>query len=85
MQLEQILCITEARIHEYHVTQETGHFKSFYTICGSLVDRALDSSSKGLRFDCHCWSCVAVLGKLLIPYCLCLPSCDGYLVDKNCD
>ena len=27
-------------------------------------------------FDSHAWSYVEVSGKLLIPYCLCLPSCD---------
>ena len=34
--------------------------------CG-LVDRALESRSKGLGFHFHHWSCVEVLGKLLIP------------------
>ena len=31
-----------------------------------LVDRALDSKSKALGFDSHCWSYVKVLDKLLI-------------------
>ena len=26
--------------------------------CGLLLDRALDSRSKGLGLDSHCWSCV---------------------------
>ena len=51
-------------------------------VCGQ-VDMVLDSRSKGLGFDSHCWSCLEVLDKLLIPYCLCLPSTDGYLVDEN--
>ena len=48
--------------------------------CGP-VDRVLDS--EGLGFDSHCWSCVEVLGKLLISYCLCPPSSDGYLVKQK--
>ena len=32
--------------------------------CG-LVDRAIDSRSKGLGFDFHCWSCVEVLANFL--------------------
>ena len=49
-------------------------------ICGQ-VDMPLDSISQCLGFDSYCWSCVEVLGKLLIPYCLCPPSSDGYLVE----
>ena len=45
-----------------------------------LVDRALNSGSKSPGFDFHCWSCVEVLDKLLIPHCLCLPGSNGYLV-----
>ena len=55
--------------------------------CGP-VDRVLDSRSGGLGFDSHCRSCVEVLGKLLIPYCLCPPNSDGYLVERkleNCE
>ena len=44
---------------------------------------ALDPRSKGLVFDSHCWSCVEVSGKLLIPYCLCPLSSDGYLVERK--
>ena len=43
----------------------------------------VDSKSKGLEYDSHCWSCVKVLGKLLIPFCLCLPSSDGYLMEQE--
>ena len=50
--------------------------------CG-LVGSLLDSRSKDLRLSSHCWSCVWVSGKLLILYCLSLPSSDGYLVGKN--
>ena len=50
--------------------------------CG-LVDKTLDSRSKGLGFDSHYWPCVELVGKLLIPFCLCLPSSDGYLVEEN--
>ena len=50
--------------------------------CGP-VDRVLDSRSEGLELDSHCWSCVEVSGKPLIPYRHCPPSSDGYLVDKN--
>ena len=50
--------------------------------CGQ-VDRVLDSISEGLGFDSHCWSCVEVSGKLLIPYCLCPPSSNGYLVESK--
>ena len=48
--------------------------------CGQ-VDRALDLRSEGLAFDSHCWSCVEVSGKLLVPYCLCPPSSNGYQVE----
>ena len=41
----------------------------------------IDSRSKGLEFDSHCWSCVEVLVKLLISYRLCQTSRDGYLVE----
>ena len=49
------------------------------------VDRALDSRSKGLGFDSHCWLCVEVIGKLIIPYCLSLslPSSDGCQVEQE--
>ena len=47
----------------------------------SLVNRVLNSKSKGLGFDSHCWSCVSVSCKRLISYCLCPPITDGYLVD----
>ena len=40
--------------------------------CGQM-DRALNLRSEGLGFDSHRWSCVEVLGKLLIPHCLCPP------------
>ena len=33
----------------------------------------------------HCYSCVEVLGKLLIPWCLCPPSTNGYLVKSAAD
>ena len=33
----------------------------------------------------HCYSCVEVLGKLLIPCCLCPPSSNGYLVKSATD
>ena len=53
--------------------------------CG-LVDRVLDSKSKGMGFNSHCQSRshVQVLYKLLIPCCICLPNNDGYLMDENC-
>ena len=41
---------------------------------GGGVDRVLDSRSKCLGFDSHYLSCVEMSGKLLIPYCLCIPS-----------
>ena len=37
----------------------------------------LDSKSKGLGFDFYCWSYVEVLGKLIIPCCICPPSRGG--------
>ena len=49
----------------------------------SLVHGVLDSRSKALGFDSHSCTCVEVLSKLLIPYCLCLPSSDGYLVERE--
>ena len=45
------------------------------------MDRVLDSRSEGLGFDSHCCSCVEVLGKLLIPYCLHPSNSDGYKVE----
>ena len=33
----------------------------------------------------HCYSCVKVLGKLLIPWCLCTPSSNGYLMKSAAD
>ena len=51
------------------------------TIC-DRGERALDSRSKGLGFDSHCWLCVEVSGKLFIPCCLCPPRNDGYLVER---
>ena len=47
------------------------------------VDRELDLWSEGLGFDSHYWSCVEVSGKLLITYCLCSLSSNGYLVEWN--
>ena len=49
----------------------------------SLVDRVLGSRSKGLMFTSHCYSNIEVLGKILIPYCLCLLNSDGYLVNDK--
>ena len=60
----------------------TPTFLSNLGTCGP-ADKVLDSRSKGLRFNSHCWSYVQVLGKLLIPHLLCLASSDRYLVDKK--
>ena len=40
-------------------------FGASYGTCGT-VKRVWDSRSKGLGFDSHCWSCVHVLGKLIL-------------------
>ena len=50
--------------------------------CGE-EGRTLDLRLEDLGFDSHCWSCVEVLGKLLIPYCLCLPSSTEYHVERK--
>ena len=51
--------------------------------CG-LVDKALDSRSKGLRVDSQSWSCIEMSGKL-ISYCVCLRSSEGYPMEgKKC-
>ena len=47
------------------------------------VDRVLDLRSEGLGFDFHCYSCVEMSGKRLIPYCLCPSSSNGYLVERK--
>ena len=39
--------------------------------------RALDSKSKDLGLNSHCWLCVEVLGKPLVPYYLCPPAVVG--------
>ena len=56
--------------------------------CGQ-VDKALYLRSEGLGYDSHCWSCAEGSGKLLILYCLCLHSSNGYLVEtktlENCE
>ena len=47
-------------------------------------DEALDSSSGMIQCSIpHYWSCVEVSGKLFIPYCVCLPSSGGYLVEQE--
>ena len=50
---------------------------------GGQVHRALDSRSEGRGLDYHCWLCVEVSGKLLIPYYLCPRSSNGYLVEQK--
>ena len=50
--------------------------------CGP-VGKVLVSRSEGLGFDSHHWSCVEVPSKLLIPWCLCPPICDWYLVERQ--
>ena len=57
----------------------TGQLGRGIRACGR-VDKALDSRSKGLEFSSHCWSCVEVFNKLLVPYSLSLPNIDRYLV-----
>ena len=47
------------------------------------VDRALDSSSRGLGFDFKCWPCVEVLDKLRILHCLGPPSHNGCLLHRS--
>ena len=37
----------------------------------------------GLGFDSHCWSCVEMSGKLVIPCCCCPPSSNRYLVEQK--
>ena len=44
------------------------------------VEWVLNARSQGIGFDCYCWSCVEILGKLPIPHCLGPPSRNGYLV-----
>ena len=47
------------------------------------VDRALDSRSKFLGFNFHCWSCLYLLGQYFIP-CYILPAWrNGYLVEGS--
>ena len=50
--------------------------------CGP-VHRILDSRSKGLGLNSHGWPCVKVSSKLLIAYCICLPSSDVFLVERK--
>ena len=50
--------------------------------CGQ-VDRALDLRSEGLGSDSHCLQCGEVSGKLFIPYWLCPPRGNGYLVERK--
>ena len=69
-------------------TPKTTISRRFTTGACVPVDRVLDSRSECLGLDSHCWSCVEVSGKLLIPYCLCQTSNDGYLVKRkleNCE
>ena len=47
------------------------------------VDRALDSRSKGLWLNSHCWSFVQVSDKLLIPRCHWPPNRNGCLVEQK--
>ena len=51
--------------------------------CG-IVDWVRTQDQKLWEFDFHCWSWVEVSGRLLINTVCCLPSSDGYMVDKNC-
>ena len=46
-------------------------------------NRTLDSRSEGLGFDFHSWSYVEASGKHPIPYYLCPPNSDGYLVEQK--
>ena len=73
-------CVAQMLCHWYYhiIIVGTVLIKSAMVAYG-LADRALDSRSKGLGFAFHCWSCVEVLGKLVIPYSLCLTSSDEYL------
>ena len=43
----------------------------------------MDSKSNGLLCDSHCRSCVEVLGKVLLVYCLYPPESIDYLVESN--
>ena len=47
------------------------------TFGGLWIYRTLDSRSNYMGFDSHCWSCVELLEKLLIPYCLYLAAVMG--------
>ena len=61
-------------IQGYRYGRSCGHGRSCEHGSMCQVDKALDSRSKGLGFDSHCWSCVEVSGKVLIPHCLCQSS-----------
>ena len=54
----------------------------FCIVC-VIVDRALGSSSKAPGFGSNGWPREEVFRKLLILYCLCPPSSDGYLVEQG--
>ena len=54
----------------------------------SYIYESMWSSDSGCwtqdqKVDSHCWSGVEVSAKFLIPYCLCPPSSDGYLVEQK--
>ena len=56
----------------------TGMYRAY-----GLVDRVLESRSKGLVFNSYWLPCIEKLsGKLLFPCCPCPPNSIGYLVEK---
>ena len=66
-----------------HVTKWIGRWRRFPNTSTHDQQWESNSRSEGLEFDSHCWSCVDVLGKLLIPYCLSPPRSNGYLVERK--
>ena len=67
---------------KYSLKYKGSRLYSYMGECGQ-VDRVFDSRSQGSGFDSHCWSCVEVSGKLLIPYCLRPCNIDRYLVERK--
>ena len=71
------------------VSSGKGHLKSpgslpffiFGLMSGLVICRYRIEYGQGLGFDSLFWSCVEWLSKLLIPYCLCPPASNGYLVE----
>ena len=85
------LCLQRANpitFYEKWISFHISFYMYWYSFWCESMWPSWTQRSKGLGFDSHCWSCVEVSGKLLIPYFCCCRWVPGgqelWLSGSNC-